>query len=101
MKTFAVSILVLLGCFGCASEEPTREMAAADDPAHPAGIAHDPVSHVEVRTDSPWKSSWNGTWYYFESQENKMRFDVNPEAYVATDGRAKPERRKVYPHQVQ
>ena len=97
MKTFAASILVLLGCFGCASDEPPREMAA--DPGHPAGIAHDPVSHVEVRTDSPWKSLWNGTLYYFESPENKMRFDVNPEAYVVTNERMLQERRKIYPYQ--
>jgi len=100
MKTFAGLILVLLGCFGCASDESTQEMAA-DDPAHPAGIAYDPVTHVEVRTDSPWKSSWNGAWYYFESSENKMRFDVNPEAYVVPDPRTKKERRKVYPYQAQ
>ena len=100
MKIFTVSLLVLLGCFGCASGEPPRQMAA-DDPGHPAGIAHDPVSHVEVRTDSPWKSLWNGTWYYFESQENRMRFEVHPEAYAAPSERSTQERRKVYPHQVQ
>jgi YHS domain-containing protein len=99
MKTVAVSLVVLLGCFGCASDEPTRQMAT-DDPAHPTGIAHDPVSHAEVSTDSPWKSSWHGQWYYFESQENRMRFEANPEAYITSE-RTKPEQRKVYPHQLQ
>jgi YHS domain-containing protein len=99
MKTIAVSLLVLLGCFGCASDEPTRQMAT-EDPAHPTGIAHDPISHVEVGTDSPWKTSWNGQWYYFESQENKMRFEANPRAYLPEE-RSRSEQRKAYPHQVQ
>ena len=99
MKTVAVSLVVLLGCLGCASDEPTRQMAT-DDPMHPTGIAHDPVSHVEVGTDSPWKASWQGQWYYFESQENKLRFEVNPEAYLPSE-RTKPQQRKVLPHQAQ
>ena len=101
MKTAALSVLVLLGSFGCASEEPTREMAPANDRAHPTGIAYDPVSHVEVHTDSPWSTSWNGNWYYFESQENKMRFEVDPERYVTSESRPRKETRKVYPHQAQ
>src|SRR5688572_22575645 len=100
MKTIAASILVLVGCFGCASDEPNREMAP-DDRAHPEGIAYDPVSHAEVRTDSPWKTSWHDRWYYFESEENKMKFDLDPEKYVAPNERPKEMRRKVYPHQVQ
>jgi YHS domain-containing protein len=99
MRTIAVSILILLGCFGCASDEPAREMAPADR-AHPTGVAYDPVSHAEVGTDSPWSASWHGNWYYFESQENKMRFEADPDKYVPSDGRARPERRKVYPHEV-
>ncbi len=100
MRTTALSILILLGCYGCASDEPTREMAPADR-AHPTGIAYDPVSHVEVRTDSPWNTSWHGNWYYFESQENKMRFEVDPEKYVSSEGPPRKETRKVYPHQAQ
>lgn len=100
MRTIAVSILILAGSFGCASDEPTREMAPADR-AHPTGVAYDPVSHAEVGTDSPWSTSWHGNWYYFESQENKMRFDAAPEKYTYTEAPTRKETRKVYPHQVQ
>ena len=78
MKTTAVLMLILLACFGCASDEPTRQMAT-DDPAHPAGIAHDPVTHVQVGTDSAWKTTWRGNWYYFESHENQLRFEADPD----------------------
>jgi YHS domain-containing protein len=100
MKTIAVSILVLFGAFGCASEDPSHPMAP-DDSSRVAGVAFDPVSHVEVSTTSPWKSLWKGTWYYFESDDNKLKFDVNPEAYIGLQERTPKERRKVYPHQVQ
>jgi len=99
MRTIAASTLILLGCFGCASDEPDRQMAP-DDPAHPTGIAFDPVSNVEVRTDSPWKTSWKGNWYYFESEENQLKFEVNQEAYIPEYGPKRPLKYKVNPNQM-
>lgn len=60
----------------------------------------DPVTHVEVRRNTPWKTTWKGDSYYFESEENLKKFEVHPTAYVTENGRSKEMRRKVYPYQV-
>ena len=96
MRAIASLAVILLGSLGCASDEPDRQMAP-DDPAHPTGIAYDPVSKVEVKTDSPWKTSWQGNWYYFESEENQLKFEVNQEAYIPEYGRERPLKYKVKP----
>jgi YHS domain-containing protein len=102
MKTFAVSLIAVLFLSGCASEEPAREMAA--DPEYtPASsdVAFDPVTGATVRTDSPWKSSWKGTWYYFASEGSLRAFEANPKAYAPEDDLRRPrERRTLTPNEV-
>ncbi len=42
----------------------------------------DPVSHVSLRTESAKSSVYRGTVYYFSSEENRARFEADPERYV-------------------
>jgi YHS domain-containing protein len=90
MKTLIASIVASLVLVGCASNETTRGSV----------VATDPVSYAEVQTDSAWKTSWHGDWYYFESEENLRKFESNPTAYVREAGRPNPERYKVRPQDV-
>lgn len=106
MKTFTASILACLFLSGCASDEPSRERPMAGDPsgAHDetrgSNVTLDPVTGADVRTDSAWRTHWNGRWYFFESEESLGKFKSDPTAYVAEDGRRKETRRKLYPHDV-
>jgi len=92
MKLLAALLLTMLALFGCSSD--SHDMQMAGDP-HPTT---DPVSYVEVRTDSPWKTEWNGRWYFFESEENLKKFEARPTSYVTSEGTPKREVRTVYPH---
>jgi YHS domain-containing protein len=101
MNAVIASILASLLLLGCASKEPPRHSAAASsDSAGAASLATDPVSQKPVRTDSPWKTRWHGTWYYFDCEEHLRNFESDPTAYVREEGRPTPERLKVYPHEV-
>src|SRR5688572_3367903 len=62
MKALLTSMFAGLLLSGCSSEPQERPMA--DDPTGVA-VALDPVSGAEVRTDSPWWTSYNGVRYYF------------------------------------
>lgn len=99
MKTFVASLLASLILIGCSSNEPPDEtpMSGEQTGVRPA---FDPVSGTEVRTDSIWKTRWNDGWYYFESEENLQKFQVNPTAYIPENGRPKRERRTVTPNEV-
>ena len=96
MKTLLVSILASLFLIGCASDTSRNEGGSSEGYA----VATDPVSGAQVRTDSPWNASWHGNRYYFESEQNLWKFQSDPTAYVAEDGRVKQERYKVPPHGV-
>jgi YHS domain-containing protein len=101
MKTLALSLLALAFLYGCASHDSSHDAKmAADTTGVSSDVASDPVSTAEVRKDGAWSTYWKGNWYYFESAENLRRFEANPASYVGDDGRARPERRKVYPHEV-
>jgi YHS domain-containing protein len=94
MKILIPTLLGVLALSGCSSEEPQRETPMADDQA----IVIDPVNGHDVQTNTPWKSSWKGRWYYFESEGNLKAFEANPSAYVPGETRRdRPERRKLVP----
>ena len=95
MKFFTALLLTILALFGCSSD--SRDMQMAGDP-YPTT---DPVSKAEVLTDSPWRTQWNGDWYFFESEENLERFKSHPTKYVTSEGTPKRERRTIYPHDLQ
>ena len=97
MKTFIAFSLAPLFFLGCSSGEPAQEMAgdpagAYDDLAGPESTALDPVSDTKVVTDAAWKTTWQGKWYFFQSEDNLTAFKTNPTAYVTEDGRIKPSR---------
>lgn len=50
------------------------------------GTAIDPVSGKEVRTEHAITSYYQGQVYFFESPENRQRFEASPEQYAATRG---------------
>jgi len=95
MKPFLAFLLAGLVLSGCCSD--SRDMQMAGDPT----VTSDPVSHVELRTDSPWKTRWNGDWYFFESEENLKKFQARPTSYVTSEGTPKRERRILYPQDLQ
>jgi len=95
MKTLIALLLTALALANCSSDN--RDMQMAGEPT----VTTDPVSRAEVRTDSPWKTTWNGDWYFFESEENLQKFEARPTRYVAPAGTPARERREVYPHDLQ
>jgi YHS domain-containing protein len=95
MKIFLPFILAGLALSGCASDDRNMEMAGD------ATVTTDPVSKEAVGTDSPWKTTWNGDWYYFESEENLQKFEAHPSRYVPSEGARRQERRTIYPHDLQ
>ena len=95
MKSLTAVTLAILALFGCSSD--SREMQMAGDPLPTT----DPVSKAEVRTDSPWRTQWNGDWFFFESEENLKEFRARPTRYVTSEGTPKRERRTIYPHDLQ
>ena len=95
MKLLAAALLTMLALFGCSSD--SRDMQMAGDP-YPTT---DPVSKAEVRTDSPWRTDWNGDWYFFESEENLRKFRAHPTNYVTSEGAPKRERRTIVPSDLQ
>ena len=99
MKTFLLTMIAGSLLLGCGSEE-TGDAPRAADPSGPVRPATDPVTSTPVRTDSAWKTAWQGRWYYFESQESLRRFESDPAAYVPQDIRRNPERPKLQPHEV-
>jgi YHS domain-containing protein len=92
MKIFLIFLLTSLILSGCSSDSRDLQMAGDSQPTT------DPVSRAEVRTDSPWKTQWNGEWYFFESEENLKKFRAKPTSYVTSEGTPKRERRTIYPH---
>lgn len=50
-------------------------------PADPT-IATDPVTHKDVPTTQAVTSVYQGRIYYFESPENRQRFEASPEQYA-------------------
>lgn len=95
MKNLLLLFLAALGTAGCSSDG--RDPQMADD----SRVTTDPVSKEAVPTDSPWKTRWNGNWYYFESEENLRKFEARPSRYVTTEGTPVRERRTLYPHDLQ
>lgn len=97
MKTFAFATIAVLALSGCAYDEPRGESQMAGE------SATDPVSGAEVPFSTPYKSYWNGELYYFESAENQRRFDENPRVFAPAprEERERPERRTIYPHDLQ
>jgi len=97
MKTFIALSIASLFFLGCSSKESKQEMAgdssgAYDESKGPESTARDPVTDVEVVTDSAWKTYWKTNWYFFDSEENLNKFKANPTAYVTEDGMIKPSR---------
>lgn len=88
MKAFIVALLAGLALYGCS----TDERSARSEDSAPVHYAIDPVTGAEVRTDTDWKTHWNGSWYYFESEENRRRFKSDPTAYIGDDGRRRTQR---------
>jgi len=88
-------LLSLLALAGCSSESRDAQMAGD------ARVTTDPVSKEAVHTDSPWKTRWNGDWYFFESEENLKKFEARPTRYVTSQGTPVRERRTLYPHDLQ
>lgn len=101
MKHVLVFLLAFFFVAGCASDDTDRERAMSGDEDY-RRVATDPVTGEAVRTDSMWKTRWNDRWYYFASEESLRKFEADPRSYVREDRRrSRPERRTVYPHQVQ
>ena len=92
MKIFLPFLLAGLTFTGCASDRGDMQMAGD------ATVTTDPVSKEAVRTDSPWKTTWNGDWYYFESEENLQKFEAHTNRYLPSEGTRRQERRTIYPH---
>jgi YHS domain-containing protein len=95
MRLLTASLLTMLALFGCSSDGRDPQMAGDGYPTT------DPVSKAEVRTDSPWRTEWNGDWYYFESEENLKKFEARPTSYVPKAPEVRRERRTIYPYDVQ
>lgn len=95
MKMLIAVLLSMAALAGCSSDG--RDMQMAGDPTPTT----DPVSKEAVRTDSPWKTRWNGNWYFFESEENLRKFEARPTHYVTSEGTPARERRTLYPHDLQ
>ena len=92
MKILIASLLALLFLAGCASDDRPRPMSGE--------LATDPVSGVEVQTDTPWRTTWGGDWYYFDSEENLRTFEVDPPRYAASREPHPQERRTLHPYDV-
>jgi len=95
MKNLIGLLLSSLALAGCSSD--SRDMPMAGEPT----VTTDPVSREAVHTDSPWKTRWNGNWYFFESEENLKKFEARPSRYVTSEGTPVRERRTLYPHDLQ
>jgi YHS domain-containing protein len=95
MKIFLPFILAGLTLSGCASD--SDEMQMSGEPT----VTTDPVSKAAVRTDSPWRTTWNGDWYFFESEDNLQAFEAQPSRYITSGGARKRERRTINPHDLQ
>jgi YHS domain-containing protein len=48
-------------------------------------IVRDPVCGEEIAIDTAFHSHYNGEIYYFCSIEDKRKFDLDPEAYIAPE----------------
>lgn len=59
---------------------------------HPsdATSAVDPVTGVQIPTEHATTSVYRGRVYYFESPENRQRFEASPEQYAAESGHPLP-----------
>lgn len=90
MKCLIALILAFLAAAGCSSDS---DMQMAGD----ARVTTDPVSKEAVHTDSPWKTRWNGDWYFFESEDNQKKFEARPTRYVTSEGTPVRTRRTIYP----
>ncbi len=64
------------GLGGAAQPTPGGAPAAA-------GAALDPVSGNPVRTDGALTAAFEGRAYYFESEDTRRRFEVEPQKYAA------------------
>ena len=51
------------------------------------GRAKDPVCGAKVKKSTPYKSLWNGRYYYFDSAACMATFAENRERYVGGRGR--------------
>ena len=98
MKYLLLSLLASVALFGC-SDHSRRGDPTGYHNDQPTAHQVDPVSGAPVRSDSAWTSYWHGDWFYFESEDNRRKFDADPTAYVTDDGRAQ-QKRKVTPSEV-
>ena len=94
MKILIAFLLSLLPLAGCSSD---GEMQMSGE----SRVTTDPVSKEAVHTDSPWKTQWNGDWYFFESEENLRKFEARPTRYVTSEGTPVRMRRTVVPSDLQ
>lgn len=62
------------------------------------GTAIDPISGKEVRTEHAITSYFRGGVYFFESPENRQRFEASPEQYAARTGAGEPVEQSSHHH---
>ena len=90
---FGIGVLLLLrrtGCIGNMSHAHHGPSGAQDHSDHAShstetiktATATDPVTGKQIPTARAVTSVYDGRVYYFETQENRQRFEASPEQYA-------------------